>query len=116
MAYAVVIGAATGTLVALVVPLAVDALDTPPPPSGSSRSSSSSGGQVPSDTVALVSGLVYSTLAVGVSTGPILAGWLFDVTGSYASGFRASAVFCFAAAMASCGLLVKDEKGVVGMP
>jgi len=35
----------------------------------------------------ITSGLVYSMLAIGISAGPALAGWLFDVTGSYAAGF-----------------------------
>jgi MFS family permease len=58
----------------------------------------------------ITSGLVYSMLAIGISVGPALAGWLFDVTGSYASGFRAAAGFCLAAAIVSCGLLPPKQK------
>lgn len=72
-------------LKALVLPLAVGALDPPP--------GSSSSGRVPSGTVALVPGLVCSTVAVCLAAGSALAGLYFSMTGFYASGFRIPALW-----------------------
>jgi len=129
-AYAVVIGSTTGCLVALVLPLATAALK---PSAGVSLTKAGEEamqalGDLRSSAIlrfdadaemeeekraaaadwppsaSITSGLVYSMLAIGISAGPALAGWLFDVTGSYAAGFRAASAFCFAACVASSGL------------
>ena len=58
----------------------------------------------------ITSGLVYSTLAVGILAGPIAAGALYDASGSYVWGFRGAAAFCAAAAWAAATLVPPTQR------
>ena len=72
---------------------------TPPPPPVQDPRLLHPPSEVTSPSV--VSGLLYSTLAVGISAGPTLAGALRDATGSYAWGFVSAGAFSAAAALVS---------------
>mmetsp|Transcript_28799 Transcript_28799/g.37200 ORF Transcript_28799/g.37200 Transcript_28799/m.37200 type:complete len:561 (+) Transcript_28799:43-1725(+) len=136
LAYAFVIGVATGCLVALVLPLSTTALK---PIDGESEEdagrkamegldialslrgstslrmtfSEALEDQEARDAAAadwppsssITSGLVYSSIAIGVFVGPVLVGWLYDHTGSYGVGFFCCGIFCFVACLVSFSLL-----------
>lgn len=82
-AYSFVIGSTAGGCIGLTTPLAKAALREQP-----------TGGQ----TLAQASGLVYSSMAPGIVAGPIVAGAIRDVTGSYDYAFLFAAA-CWCAAL-----------------
>jgi nitrate/nitrite transporter NarK len=139
--YALVVGVCSGVLVALVLPLATAASA---PRSGqtdaaagaealaSVRSSEASGSgdaaAAASEAAAraaaaadwppsasITSGLVYSTIALGVFLGPIGVGEIYDATGSYDGGFWACGALCACAAIVSVGLIPPEQRsGQIG--
>jgi len=48
-------------------------------------------------------GLVFFVQTIGAAIGPIIVGWVFDITGSYMAGYTLSAAIFFGAAVAILG-------------
>jgi MFS family permease len=48
-------------------------------------------------------GLLFFVQTIGAAIGPIIVGWVFDITGSYMAGYTLSAAIFFGAAVAVLG-------------